>query len=253
LRRTCGIRLLLLGPTGAFLAILLVLASPPADAGAARTGYKAAVEPTCRTRTVVDEKKLGGTRSGTTSSFENTVAGLLKQAEEVEAELAHMPGDEGLLAKLTRTRINAANAMITDGAGESKSGVDEVKQQFALARVVWSEYLKVTKRPSAALAILVAPALFQLAELSSNSQEALKNVKAAVVAQKIVAEGRPGKNSWSTLAFYDLFAQNYEAADESLEKALTFMKTRYERESIEKKFEEVEKDARQFGRELKAR
>jgi hypothetical protein len=79
------------------VAILLVLASPPADAGAVRA--KAAVEPT-------------------SSSVESTVSSLLKQAEEIEAELAQTPGDEVL---------------------------------------------------SPGLAILVAPALFQLAELSLNS------------------------------------------------------------------------------------
>jgi hypothetical protein len=96
--------------------------------------------------------------------------------------------------------------------------VEEVKQQLALAGVVWSKYLKVAKKPSPGLASLVAPALFQLAEFSSNSQKALKNVKPAAAAQKIAAEGRPGKNRWSTVAFHDLFAQKYNAADESIEK-----------------------------------
>jgi hypothetical protein len=175
----------------------------------------------------------------------------VKQAEELEAELAQAPGDEGLLAKLARTRIDAANAMITNGAGESKSGTDEVRQQLALARVVWSEYLKVAKRASVSLAVQMAPVLFQLAELSSDSQEALTGVKAAVVAQKIVVGGRPGKNSWSTLAFYDLFAQDHKAADESIEEAIGYVKTKYEREAIEKRVEEVEKDARRFGRRLR--
>jgi hypothetical protein len=212
------------------VAILLVLASPPADAGAVRA--KAAVEPA-------------------SSSVESTVSSLLKQAEEIEAELAQTPGDEGLLANLTRTRISAANAMITNGTGDSKVGGEAMRQQLAFAHVAWSKYLKVAKPPSPGLAILVAPALFQLAELSSNSQDALKNVKAAAAAQRIAVESRPGKNSWSTLAFYDLFAQYYNAADESIEKATSYTNTKFERESIEKRFEEVEKDAKQFGRRLK--
>jgi hypothetical protein len=253
LRGTCGIRLLLPALTGAAAAFLLVLAAPPADAEAVRAGCGAVVEPNCRTHMMVGKSDLGGTGAGTTASVEGAVAGMLKQAEEIEAELAQMPGDEGLLAKLTRTRISAADAMITNGAGESKSGADEVKRQFALAGVAWSEYLKVTKRPSVSLAILVAPGLFQLAELSSDSQGALKSVKAAVVAQKIVVEGRPGKNSWSTLAFYELFAQDHKAADESIERAISYVKTEYERGSIEKRFKEVERAARRFGRRLKAR
>jgi hypothetical protein len=229
-RRARGIRALLPALAGAVVAILLVLASPPADAGVVQAG-----------------------RSRTTSSTESAVSGLLGQAEEIEAELVRTPGDEGLLADLTRTRINTAKTMITDGSGDSKSGVEEVKEQFTLAGVAWSGYLKVARKPIPGLAILVAPALFQLAELSLNSQEALKNVKNAAAAQKIVTEGRPGKVSWSTLALYDLFSQNYKAADASFEKAIGYMHTKYERESFEKKFAEVEKDAKRFGKTLKAR
>ncbi len=175
----------------------------------------------------------------------------MHRAEEIEAQLAQTPDDEGLLAELTRTRIKAADAMIQSGAGETKSGTEEVRQQFALAAAAWSEYLKAARRPGAGLAALVAPALFQLAELSSGGQEALRWVKRAAAAQKIVAEGRPGKNSWSMLAFYELFAQRYKAADESIEEAIGYTQTKFERESIEKKFEEVEKKAKRFGRGLK--
>jgi hypothetical protein len=229
-RRARGIHALLPALAGAFVAMLLVLVSPPADAGVVPAG-----------------------RSQTPSNAESAVAGLLGQAEEIEAELARTPGDEGLLADLIRTRINTANTMITNGSGDSKSGVEEVKEQFALADVAWSDYLKVARKPIPGLAILVAPALFQLAELSSNSQEALKNVKAAAAAQEIVTEGRPGKSSWSTLALYDLFAQKYKAADASFEKAISYMHTEYERESFEKRFAEVERNAKRFGKTLKFR
>lgn len=226
MRPTCGIRALLSALAGAFVAMLLVLASPPANAEAVRAN---------------------------TSSVENAAAGLVKQAEEIEAELAQTPGDEVLLENLTRTRVDAANAMTAAGTLDSKSDVEEMKQQLGLAGVAWSKYLKVANKPSPGLASLVAPALFQRAELSSNTHEALKSVKPAAAAQKIAAEGRPGKNSWSTLAFYDLFAQRYSAADESIEKAISYTNTKFERESIEKKFNEVEKDAKQFGRRLKHR
>ena len=229
-RRARDIHALLPGLAGAFVAMFLVLASPPADA-----------------------RVVQADRSQTPSSAESVVSSLLAQAEEIEAELARTPGDEGLLADLTRTRINTAKTMITNGSGDSKSGVDEVKQQFALADVAWSGYLKVARKPISGLAILVAPALFQLAELSSNGQEALKNVKAAAAAQKIVTEGRPGKDSWSTLALYDLFAQNYKAADASFETAISYMRTEYERESFEKRFAEVERNAKRFGKTLKFR
>lgn len=224
--RTSGGRRLVPALAGLFAAALLVLGSSPTGAeGAVRGGFKAPAE--------------------------SAAASLEKQAEEIEAKLAKTPGDESLMANLTRTRINAANALIADGAGQSQGGVEEERQQLDLAREDWSEYLKVAKKPSPGLAIEVAPALFLIAELSSNDQEALENVKAAAAAEKIVTESRPSQNSWSTFAFYELFAQNYKAADEAIEKATRYAKTKREREAIEGVFGEVEKDAKRFGIQLK--
>lgn len=253
LQRPCSIRPLILPLAGVLGVILLLLIQAPAGAEVVRPDNRATVAPPCPTHVKADKRmpRDGCLRSA--SSVESAVSSPEMEAEEIEAKLVQTPGDERLLAELTRTRINVANAMVSSGAGGSQAGVEEIKQQLALAGVAWSKYLKVAKKPSPGLAILVGPALFQLAELSSNSQEALKNVKAAAAAQKIVAASRPGKNSWSTLAFYDLFAQRYNAADEAIGKAATYANTRSERESIDKRFREVEKAARQFGKRLKPR
>lgn len=188
---------------------------------------------------------------GTASSVESAVSSFEKQAENIEAKLAKSPGDEDLLASLTRTRVNTANAMITNGVSD-ESGVEEVKQQLAFASEDWSEYVKATSEPSAGLAIQVAPALFQLAELSTSSGAALENVKAGVEAQEIVTAARPSLNSWSTLAFYTLFTQNYKAAEHAKEEAAKFANTKFERESFENQYTEVEKNAKEFGKQLKA-
>ncbi len=221
LRRTGGVRTLL-PVLGIFAAVLALLVAPAAGAA-----------------TVAQPE-----------SSESAVSNLETRAKDIEAELAHAPRDEVLLANLTRTRISVANAMIAEAPVQPK-GVKEVRRQLTLAGVAWSKYLKVARKPGPWLAILVGPALFQLAELSTNSQEAFKNVKAAAAAQKIGAEGRPSKNSWSALSFYDLFAQRYHAADEALAKALARTKTKFERESLEKQFNEVEANAKLFGEKLK--
>jgi hypothetical protein len=184
---------------------------------------------------------------------EGAAASLEKQAEEIEAKLAQEPDNEGLLASLTRTRINIANVLISEGVGESKVGVDEVRQQLTSAALAWSKYLKATSKPAAGLATQVAPALFQLAELSTGGREAFKYVKAAATAEQIVAKDRPSRNSWSTLAIYDLFAQKYGAADKALEKAIAHTHGKSERESLEETFKEIEKKAKQFGKKLKRR
>lgn len=192
-----------------------------------------------------------GSLFGTSSSSQTAVKGFEEQAGRLEKKLAKSPGDEGLLAGLTRTRVNIANSMITNGAGESQSGVEEVKQQLAQVSEDWSQYQKATSKPSPGLAIQVAPALFQLAELSVGGDAALENVKAAAEAQKAVAEGRPSLNSWSTLAIYTLFTQDFKAANAAIEKATKYAHTKFERETIENKFDEVEKNAKKFGKQLK--
>jgi hypothetical protein len=189
---------------------------------------------------------------GSSSSGESAASSLEKQAEAIEAKLAKSPGDEDLLASLTRTRVNVSNAMLTAGAAESTSGVEEYEHQLALTSEDWSNYLAATSEPSPGLAIQVAPALFQQAELSTSSAAALEKVKSATEAQEIVAAGRPSLNSFSTLAFYALVGQNFKAAEEAKVEATKYANTKFERESFENKYAEVEKNAKEIGKLVKA-
>jgi hypothetical protein len=185
------------------------------------------------------------------SSGESAAKTFEEQATRIEGKLTKTPGDEALMANLTRARINAANAMISNEEAQSQDGFEALKHQLALASEDWSNYLDSVKEPSAGLAIQVAPALFQLAEISSSGNESLENVKAASEAEKIVADKRDDLNSWSTLAIYALFAQEYKLAEEAKEKVVKLASTKFERESFENKYEEVEKNAREFGKRLK--
>lgn len=188
---------------------------------------------------------------GSGSNGESAAKSFEKQAETIEAKLAKTPGEEKLLANLTRARMNAANSMITSGEAQSQDGLEAAKHQLALASESWTKYQNAASEPSAGLAIQVAPALFQLAELSSSGDESLENVKAASEAEQIVAGKRDDLNSWSTLAFYALFAQEYKLAEEAKEKAVKQAGTKFERENFENKFDEVEKNAKEFGKRLK--
>ena len=189
---------------------------------------------------------------GTSSSGESATSSLEQQAERIEAKLVKTPEDEGLLANLTRTRINIANTMVTGGAFESESGQEEVKHQLALASEAWSDYAEASGEPAAGIAVQASPALFQLAQLSTTNAEAEANVVAATEAQKVVAEARPSINSWSTLAFYQLFSQEYAAAAKSKEEAVKLAGTKFARENFENQYEEYEKNAKKFGEQLKA-
>jgi len=185
------------------------------------------------------------------SSGESAASSFEKQAEHIEVKLVKAPEDENLLANLTRARINAANSMITNGEGESQDGAEEIKSQLALASEGWSRYVDAASEPSAGLAIQAAPALFTLAQNSTTGEEALESVKAATEAEQIVAEKRKDLNSWSTLAFYALFTQNYKLAEEAKEEATKLANTKFERESFENQYEEYEKNAKEFGKQLK--
>ena len=193
-----------------------------------------------------------GSILGTSSSGESATQSLEDQATRIEAKLAKTPGDEDMLLNLTRTRINVANTMITNGAGESQGGFEEVKHELALASEDWSKYLDAAAEPSAGLAVQVAPAMFQLAGISGSGEESLENVKVASEAQEIVAAARPSLNSLSTQAIYQAFAQEFKAANKSLEEAIKFANTKFEREQLENKFKEEEESAKEFGKGLKA-
>jgi hypothetical protein len=189
---------------------------------------------------------------GSGSGGESAATTFEKQAENIEAKLAKAPGEESLMANLTRARINAANARISEATeNESQSELEEAKHQLALASEDWSKYVDAASEPSAGLAIQVAPALFQLAQLAGNGEAALEDVKAAAEAEQIVAGKRDDLNSWSTLTEYALFAQNYKLAEEAKEKATKLANTKFERESFENRYEEVEKSAKEFGKQLK--
>lgn len=180
-----------------------------------------------------------------------SVSELDRQAAEIEAELAQAPRDEALLAELTKTRVEAADALVSDGALGVSNDIQMMKGQLALAERAWQRYLKVAEKPSPELAELVAPAIFRRAELAKGPKQAETFVKAAAKAQRIVTASRPSEESWTTLSYYELFAQHYDVADQEIEKALADTKTASERASLEKTFEKVEKAARKFGEQLK--
>jgi hypothetical protein len=187
---------------------------------------------------------------GTGSSGESATSSFEKQAANLEAKLAKEPESETLLANLTRARINTANVMIN--SGETGTGVEEeVKHQLALASEDWSRYLAAAKEPSPILTSQASTALFQLAGVASSNAEALESVKAATEAQKLVTETQPSVHSWSTLAVLQLYNQEFKAAGEAKEETTKLMSTKFERESFENQFEETEKQAKEFGKDIK--
>jgi hypothetical protein len=190
---------------------------------------------------------------GTNSNGESAASSLQKEAERIEKKVAAEPENTDLLANLTRARITTANAMINSAEGEASTQLlEEIKTQLSKSTENWLEYTGATNEPSVGLALQAAPAIFQLAELSSTSEEALENVKIATEAQELVTETRPSIGSLSQLSYYLLFTQQYKAANKAKEETVALMNTKFERETFENKFEEVEKNAKTFGQGLES-
>ncbi|HEY6730833.1 MAG TPA: hypothetical protein VI039_07400 [Solirubrobacterales bacterium] len=169
-----------------------------------------------------------------------------EQAERIEVRLQKDPGNPDLLLSLTRAQVNAGNAQVTAGPNGEPQVTTDAAQEFQKAYQSWSEYLKATDEPNPSLALVVAPMLSQLAELSTTYAQADTRIASSVEAQKIVAEQRPSVNSWTTLAFYVAFTDDKAASEEARAEALKLAGSKAEKEQIEKLLDEYEKNAQTY-------
>lgn len=175
-----------------------------------------------------------------------------EEAERIEVKLKKDPGEPALLRSLTRAQLNAGNSQVTvEPNGERQVSADAA-QEYQKAYQSWSEYLKATEEPDAGLALLVAPMLLQLAELSTTYAQADGRIDSASEAQQIVTEDRPSVNAWTTLAFYSYFT-NPELAEKARAEAKKLAATKSEREAIDKQLDEFKKNANRYrGEKVKS-
>jgi hypothetical protein len=174
-----------------------------------------------------------------------------EQAERLEAKLKKDPENPELLTALTRAYVNAGSAQVeVEPSGERNFTLDAV-QEYQKAYNSWAEYLKATDEPEAGLALVMAPAILQLAELSRTYPEAAGRIKAAREAQEIVAEQRPSVNAFSTLSFYTYFTGDFKAAEAARAEAKKFAGSKAEREAIDTQLNEYKKNAQAYLKEKK--
>lgn len=175
-----------------------------------------------------------------------------EQAERLEVKLKKDPENPELLQSLTRANVNAGNAGVTEEPNGARSVSTEAAESYQKADQAWTEYLEATKEPSPGLAQVVAPMLFQLAELSTSFAEAETRLQAATEAQKIATEDRPNLNSLATLARYTYLSGDFKAADQLRAETMKKATSNSEREAVEKFLDESEKSARAFAKSAKA-
>jgi hypothetical protein len=172
-----------------------------------------------------------------------------EQAERIEAKLKKDPQDPDLLLSLTRAQINAGNAQVTVEPSGQRQYTAEAAQEYQQAYQSWTEYLEATEEPNPSLALVVAPMLTQLAELSRSYPEAAGRMKSAAEAQRIVVEQRPSVNAFSTLAFYTYFTGDFDAAEKARAKAKKLAGGKPEGEAIDRQLDEYKKNAQRFIKE----
>jgi hypothetical protein len=198
----------------------------------------------------------GAVNLGSLFSDSSEVSNLAKEyeerAEKIEVELKKAPGDEELLAKLTKSRSSAGQQLLASGPNGEVGQTVESRTQYREASNAWSEYLKATKEPNPALAQQMAGVLFSLAQISSTYDESSENITAAAEAQKIYSAARPSLNSLSTLALYTVYTGNYAVAEKANKEAEAKATSKFQREQIGNTFDSSKKSAESFQAKLKA-
>ncbi|HEY1853959.1 MAG TPA: hypothetical protein VGG40_05165 [Solirubrobacterales bacterium] len=193
-----------------------------------------------------------GSLLGTSSGESSNLASEYEQhAEKLETQLQKQPGNEELLAQLTRTRNNAGQQQLATGPNGEVGMTVEARTQYQKASAAWSEYLEASNEPNASLAQQMAGTLFSLAKVSRTYQEAQSNIVAAAEAQKIYADQRPSLNSLSTQALYTVFTGNYKEAEEANKAAEAKAGSKFQREQVGNQFESSKKSAVGFQTRLK--
>jgi hypothetical protein len=176
------------------------------------------------------------------------------QAERIERQLARNPDDEDLLLALVRTRYSAGNTLIqVDPTTGQQAIPPEAEAEYEKAAAAWSRYLATDPaEPSPNIAQQAASALFTLAQLSTTSAQAARNLRDAAKAQAVIAEARPSVGSLSTLAYYSYAALDFEQGDKARMAAEKAAATEAERRSVEQQLTAIRKRAKRFEAQQKA-
>jgi len=181
----------------------------------------------------------------------------IERAERIEQRIAEQPNNANAQAELVRARVAAGNSLVQiDDQGQTQvTGAANV--QYDLAAQAWEDYLKTTNNdPDPAVAQLVAGTLFSLAQGSAVAQFQA-NIRDAARAQQFFAdgaaeafakeEGPAPTGALVTLAQYQYYAQQTEAAEQTRKEALASTQDDAERRQINNQLNSVRREAERIG------
>lgn len=184
----------------------------------------------------------------------------LQRADDLQQKIESQPNNKQAQAELVRARIAAGNALVeVDGDTGQQTVGDKATAQYDLAADAWNDYLDTTgNQPDPSVAQLMANTLFSLSQGSTVAQFQ-SNIKAATKAQQFftdnaVKEAKGGGQNpvgpLTTLATYQFYAQDFEAADATSKKALAATTNETEKKQVKTQLDTVRKDAKRIGKVL---
>jgi hypothetical protein len=184
----------------------------------------------------------------------------IERAERIEARIKTEPNNQNARAELIRARVAAGNSLVeVDDQGRTQVS-DTATGQYDLAAEAWGDYLKQTNNnPDPAVAQLVSGTLFSLAQGSAVAQFQA-NIKDAAKAQQFVVdgsteafakeEGPAPTGALVTLASYQYYAQQTDAAEQSRKTALASTQDKAEREQITSQLNAIRREGERIGKTI---
>ena len=196
--------------------------------------------------------------SGNAGVNQDVAEANVERAENLQQRLQSQPNNENVAIELIRARFSAGQSLYeTDPDTGQPAITDEATQQFQLAADSWTRYLKMTdNQPDPEVAQLMSQVLFTLSQGSTVAQFQV-NIRDAAEAQQFVADeavkqqkngGASAASQLTTLAIYQLYAQEYDAAQKSRDQALAATEDPDEKKQINQTYNATEKDAKRIGK-----
>ena len=178
---------------------------------------------------------------------------LTKEADRLQERADENPTNEQVLTRLVRARYTAGNSLYElDEAGQPTI-TPEARSQFEAAADTWHDYLELNPDPpDPNVAQLVANALFALAQGATDGVQARNNSAAAAEAQAIFAESRPSVGSFSTLALYSFFGNDFEEGDAAVARVMELSRSPQAKRRNKREMADYRKQAKEFQEQLKA-
>ncbi|MFN8141626.1 MAG: hypothetical protein U0R29_04730 [Solirubrobacterales bacterium] len=181
----------------------------------------------------------------------------VERADKLQKQLQAQPANEKLAVELIRARLSAGQSLSeTDASGQIVT-TDEAADQYDMAASTWTRYLKMTdNNPDPEVAQLMATILFQLSQGSTVAQFQA-NIEDAATAQQFVADNavkeqkKGGVSAWqqlTTLFLYQLYAQDYAAAEKTKQQALDATDDKGDQQQINQTYKSTKKDAQRVGK-----